>query len=257
MIAADQPQCFGVGVVAGVSSRNDGYMQLGRPPAHSLATAHRRDFLAQLQLTPEQTTLLKIHYDDHAQYDVIKTVGPAEQGQGLVRPVGEPADCLVTTTPGLGLFLLIADCVGTVVHDPKQGVLALAHLGRHSSIAHLASKLVSYLQTTFSCRPSDLIIWLSPSIKSPHYVLQTTTFAQTDSSWQPYCQPIPGGYSLDLPAYNQSQFVAAGVPAHQIHVSPVDTATNQEYWSHYTATTIQHRPAPPRFAVAAALTRHP
>lgn len=40
------------------------------------------------------------------------------------------ADILVTTTPGVALAALAADCVPVIVHDPVTGAVAVAHIGR-------------------------------------------------------------------------------------------------------------------------------
>jgi polyphenol oxidase len=39
-------------------------------------------------------------------------------------------DALVTTTPGLGLVVLAADCLPVLLADPDAGVVAVAHAGR-------------------------------------------------------------------------------------------------------------------------------
>ncbi|MEX2291883.1 MAG: peptidoglycan editing factor PgeF [Mycobacteriales bacterium] len=39
-------------------------------------------------------------------------------------------DALVTTTPGLGLVVLAADCLPVLLADPRAGVVAAAHAGR-------------------------------------------------------------------------------------------------------------------------------
>ena len=55
-------------------------------------------------------------------------------GVAVVRaPVPRPVagvDALVTSTPGLGLVVLSADCLGVLLVDPAAGVAAAAHAGR-------------------------------------------------------------------------------------------------------------------------------
>ena len=40
------------------------------------------------------------------------------------------ADILVSVTPGVALVTLAADCVPVLMHDPKTGAVAAAHIGR-------------------------------------------------------------------------------------------------------------------------------
>ncbi|CAN5316928.1 peptidoglycan editing factor PgeF [soil metagenome] len=44
-------------------------------------------------------------------------------------------DALVTTTPGLGLVVLAADCLPVLLADPAAGVVAVAHAGRQGLVA--------------------------------------------------------------------------------------------------------------------------
>ncbi len=43
-------------------------------------------------------------------------------------------DALVTTTPGLGLVVLAADCLPVLLADPAAGVVAVAHAGRNGLV---------------------------------------------------------------------------------------------------------------------------
>lgn len=253
MIKADQPVCFPDAVVASVSSEADGQMQHGWKESDKKVTKNRKKFLGKHKLGLDDATLVRVQYADNATYDVIREITPDEKGIGMQEKAGDVADCLITTIPGTTLFLPIADCIGTVVYDPAHQVLAVAHLGRHSTIASLAGKLIGYLQKQHNSDPTDLIVWMAPSIHAPHYVLEQADFAKGKPRWQAYCTAVEGGYSLDMQGYNQNQFEVAGVPANNIHISPVDTATNPEYWSHYTETTLNKKSPPPRFALIAAL----
>lgn len=254
MINADQPNCFEEDrVFAAVSSKEDGQMQFGWSEANQEVEANRRTFLQKNDLSLERSVLVRVRYHDAATYDVIRTVNDADASEGMLRLEGEAADCLVTKNPNLALFLPVADCIATIVHDPIKNVLALAHLGRHSTVADLAEKLINYFQTGYNSDPKDLIVWMSPSIKSPNYIMQTADFAHKNPAWGPFFTPVTGGFSLDIQGYNRSRFIAAGVRADNITISSINTAKDSNYWSHYTETTVKNKPAPPRFAVVCAL----
>lgn len=51
----------------------------------------------------------------------------ARHARGLEVPL---ADVLVTTTPGLGIATLAADCVPLLIHDAVSGAVAAVHVGR-------------------------------------------------------------------------------------------------------------------------------
>lgn len=254
MINADQPNCFKEDrVFTAVSSKEDGQMQLGWNEPDQEVVANRQAFLQRSGLSLERSVLVRVRYHDADTYDVIRTVDDTDAPEGMLRLEGEAADCLVTKSPNLALFLPVADCIATIVHDPIKNVLALAHLGRHSTVADLAERLINYFQTGYSSDPKDLIVWMSPSIKSPNYIMQTADFTHKNPAWEPFCIPVKGGFSLDMQGYNRSRFIAAGVQADNIAISSINTAKDSNYWSHYTETTVKNQPAPPRFAVVCAL----
>lgn len=121
--------------------------------------------------------------------------------------------------------------------------------GGTASVANLASKLVKYFHQEYGSDTKDLIVWMSPSIKKESYILDTAGFIDKDSSWDGFYSLGPGGFAIDMQGYNKAQFEVSGVLPENIHVSQVDTAKNDNYWSHYQATTVKKSEAPPRFAV--------
>lgn len=253
MITKDQPTIFDDEIICGVSSVDDGQMKFGSTEQDAEVIQNRRRFLAKLGIKIEDTVLVKIKYADDSINDVIKIVSQADAGDGMFSIESEPSDCLVTNTPGLALFVPVADCGATIVYDSKNQVLALAHLGRHSTIALVPEKLTKYLRDNFQTDPADLKIWISPSIAAESYVLQYADFATDNPDWADFCKKVEGGYITDNAGFNKSQFIKSGVSAENIELSDVDTAKSEDYWSHHDEVTVKENPIPPRFAVVASL----
>jgi hypothetical protein len=143
---------------------------------------------------------------------------------------GVQADVVYTETPGVGLFLPIADCIGTVLYDQTRAALALAHLGRHASVAKTMSKTIEHFVQKGS-NPADLLIWMSPSIAKEQYGLAYFDDA-TATDWEQFVMRKEGKIHLDLAGFNKALAVHAGVPDANIFVSPVTTATDPNYFSH-------------------------
>lgn len=253
MIKKDQPTIFKDEIICGVSSKEDGQMKFGPTESIDGVIQNRRQFLANLGIKIENTVLVKIKYTDDSINDVIKTVSQADAGAGMFKIESEPSDCLVTNTPGLALFVPVADCGATIIYDSKNQVLALAHLGRHSTISLVPKKLTKYLKDNFQTDPADLKVWISPSISAESYVLKYADFATDNPDWEDYCKKVDGGYIIDNAGFNKSQFIKSGVLAENIELSNVDTARSEDYWSHHHEVTVKGNPVPPRFAVAASL----
>lgn len=73
---------------------------------------------------------------------------------------------------------------------------------------------------------------MSPSAKRASYRMEY--FNQSaELGWQEFYEQKNGGYYLDLPGYNKDQATKSGVPADNINISPVDSAQDSNYFSHY------------------------
>ena len=225
MIAADQPAGLPQELLVAVSSREDGTMldrSLGDRHASEIV-ANRKKFCDEVGINYENCVYQIISYTPEATFRVITDVsGP--NAEGVV------ADVLYTEKPGVGLFLPIADCVGTIIYDPKRKALALAHLGRHASLADTITKTIKFFVAKGS-NAADLHIWMAPSVKQQSYRMEYFDKA-TDPLWQSYCLEKDGGFYLDMQGYNQSRAITAGASAENIVVSSVDTATDAHYFSH-------------------------
>lgn len=225
MITADQPTNLPRELLVAVSARDDGTM-LDRSLSDRHASeivANRKKFCDEAGINYENCAYQIISYTPEATFRVITEVAKRNT-EGIV------ADVLYTENSGVGLFLPIADCVGTIIYDPKRKALALAHLGRHASLADTITKTIEFFIDKGS-EPSDLHIWMAPSVKQQSYRMEYFNKA-TDPLWKDYCLAKDGGFYLDMQGYNRSRAIAAGVRAENIIVSPVDTATDKNYFSH-------------------------
>ena len=229
MIAADQPTCFPSDLLVAVSSRDDGTM-LNRIRGRHVAEVmnNRRRFCDQLGITYDDVVYHVIAYDQAQTFDTIAEVTEADttrhNNEGIF------ADALYTEAAGVGLFLPVADCIATVIYDPKRRALMLAHLGRHSTVAQLMTRAIQYFVERGS-QAKNLQIWMSPSITRKNYRMDYFDHVD-DINWQNFCRQTADGIYLDMQGFNRSLAVQAGVPADNIVISPIDTADNQQYFSH-------------------------
>lgn len=213
MVHANQPTIFGDAVVVGVSSADDGNMRFGSGDLHE-TRQNRINFLQQLDIDPTQTTLVPVSYEDTTDFSRYRIVDDENQGEGMLAPIVDfQADALVVTRPDHGLFLPLADCIGAVIHDTESRIMMVSHLGRHSLEQDGAYKSVRYLVNEFGSNPADLRVWLSPAVGGDSYPL----FAF-------------GNRSMKEVACEQLE--RAGVGLEQIELSEVDTAEDDNYFSH-------------------------
>ncbi len=185
----------------------------------------------------------------------VRIVGQADAGSGAFS--GQDAipatDALVTSTPGLVLAILTADCVPVVLHDPVAGVLACVHAGWRGTVARVCTAAVAAMRTLGS-RPADVIACLGPAIAPARYQVGpdvhqavSQAFAPVAPAFAPvapagapvapagapvspagsvpFLQPdsAPGRWRLDLWSANRFVLTEAGVPADQIYVTDIAT----------------------------------
>lgn len=228
MIASDQPTCFPDELLVRVSSRSDGMMlDRANEADHSSVIANRKAFCDLEQIDYKSVVCQQVIYDDNQSFDRIVEVDESDTTQY----VGEVhADALITSQCGVGLMLCLADCIGTVVYDPVYKRLALVHLGRHSTVAGLMTKVITWFIKQGS-NPQDIIIWMAPSIKSASDRLEYFDYAD-DPVWRQYVDYRPDGIYIDMAGFNRASAELAGILPENIFVSPIDTATHPEYFSH-------------------------
>lgn len=243
MIGADQPPCFPNDVTVVVSSRDDGTMldrSTGRH--HEAIVTNRRDFCAKNNIDYENIVYQRIEYgvdQSYAHIEQVTTEHTTAERSDI------KADALITTQPGVGLFLPLADCIGLVLYDPSSRTLALLHMGRHSTLTDLIQRVIT-MMVAKGAKTSDIIAYMSPSVGKDSYRMEYFE-AKDDIAWQPYCSVRPDGVYLNLIGYNYSQLLSAGVADKNIQISSIDTVKNDNYFSHFAGDTTG------RFAVLAVM----
>lgn len=228
MIRKDQPTIFPDNVLVAVSSRADGAItnkEIGA--CGGKTTMNHTKFVKKLGVEFDDVVFQDIKFGPNRSYDLICEV---DEGATVKFTNKIVADALATRAKNVMLMLPVADCVATVVFDPRTQTLALAHLGRHSTVANLAEKLARRLVADGS-RAEDLMVWMSPSAQQKSYGMEW--FDQADSqAWRPFCEQRGGKYYLDLQGYNAAGFERAGVLGKNIFQSNVDTVTDKNYFSY-------------------------
>ncbi len=167
----------------------------------------------------------------------VRVVGVADRGSGAscLDDAVADADALVTTSPGVVLAILTADCVPIVLHDPVAAVLACVHAGWRGTVAGVTTAALAAMQALGS-RPSDVIAGIGPAIAAARYQVGADVHQAVTQAFGPaaalFIRPdarpdsapeTPDRWLLDLWAANRHALVAAGVPAPQIHTTNLPT----------------------------------
>jgi polyphenol oxidase len=212
------------------SSRDDGTVldrALDNAHAPALITS-RQAICEQAGIDYQNTVYQKVVYSDTSSYDRLVEVGVKDTTRYRSEVV---ADALVTKKVGIGLFLPVADCIVTVLYDPHQKILCQAHMGRHSTLSGLLSRVVEYFVANGS-RLRDINVWMEPSVTKKSYRLEY--FDHADSTdWQGFVERRDGAYYIDMQGFNRQRLIQLGVRPENITVSDIDTFENRSYFSHF------------------------
>jgi len=158
--------------------------------------------------------------------DLIRGAGP-DAGEAPI------ADSLITNQSDMALCTLHADCLAMLIADPGTRSVAAVHAGWRSTVLDIAGETVRAMSTTFGSRPSDLLVYVGPSIGIDHYEVGE----EVADAWNscgiedpPALRPYGQKWQFDLKRANALLLRRAGVSASNIEFSTVCTATEEARW---------------------------
>lgn len=213
-----------------VSQASDGSMLNRLEPYSEKIFDNRKTFLKSHGINIDTTTRIRIAYDEGDNFCRYKE---ATKGDGMLSPGKISADALVTTEINHALFLPLGDCLSAVIYEPNLHILMLSHLGRHSIEQDGGAKSIKFLIDKYNVSPENLKVWLSPAAGSSNY-------------------PLFKFNNRSLKEIAKEQMESMGVLNSNITVSPIDTTTDKNYFSH-SEFLKKHRQTDGRFAVTAVM----
>lgn len=197
-------------VLVAISTVSDGSMSASVSADHRLR--NRQDFLARYGISAEQTTLVRLKYEGN-DYRRFLTIDSRHAGDGIVTPSTIIADALFTRNSQIALLLPVADCIGAVLYDTRQGIIGLAHLGRHNLLQMGGHALVRYMVDQFGTDPGQVEVYLSAAAGGTRY-------------------PLYDFDNQSLHSVAVDQLRSAGIDWANITVDNRDTTTDDALFSH-------------------------
>lgn len=151
------------------------------------------------------------------------------------RPLDTPhlkADSIITSKPGITLFMRFADCVPVFVFDPKKNVIALIHAGWQGTVKQIVSRTIEKMQDVFGSEPGELIGAIGPSIGPDHYEIGSDVIEAVKNSLGTQAKDVlridKSRTTLDLWKMNQLFLEMAGVRS--IQIARICTACDTANW---------------------------
>lgn len=139
-------------------------------------------------------------------------------------------DGVVTTTPQLGLVVLVADCVPILLADERAGVAGVVHAGRPGAAAGIAQQAVIAM-TEAGADPGSIEALLGPAVCGRCYEVPPDMQADVEARLPgSACRTAKGTTGLDLRAGLTRALLEAGVG--RVVADPRCTAEDPELFSY-------------------------
>lgn len=152
-------------------------------------------------------------------------------------------DAVVTTTPGVIIGVLAADCGPVLFADEAGGVIGAAHAGWKGAFTGIIENTIDAMVEAGARRESIRAV-LGPSIGPENYEVGPefeTRFAEADPDNRRFFSPSArdGHFMFDLPGYTLARLERAGVDA--AHTGHCTYADEDRFFS-YRRTTHRREP---------------
>lgn len=159
--------------------------------------------------------------------DVVCANSPRPDGESL-----RQADIILTDRPELTLYMRFADCVPILFHDPRKGVIGVAHAGWMGTLRGVATSTINMMTKQYGSNPADIVAGIGPSIGPDHYEVGSDVILQVMEKFKDeselFLKSHSGKIHFDLWKTNQYLLEQAGVG--NIEVAGICTACNTADW---------------------------
>jgi YfiH family protein len=199
---------LGRGVRAGFSTRTGGTstgphtsLNLGYHVSDEWTRAYANRHLLGGWLGAPITMTTQVHGTDVARVDRYRPTTKQE------------ADALLSTAPGVGIGVMVADCVPVLLADAEAGVVATAHAGRGGLVGGVVPNVVAAM-VAHGARTASIRAAIGPSICGRCYEVPEQLRAEVEAAVPGTAGETSWGTpSVDIAAGVLSQLAAADVHA--------------------------------------------
>lgn len=161
----------------------------------------------------------------------VAVVGRDDRGRGARSEADAipGVDALVTTEPGVGLLLMVADCVPIVLVDPDARVLATVHAGWRGTVAGIVPAALDAMVAAGADR-ARVVAGVGPAIPGDRYQVGAEVESAVRDLFGPDADELvrpdgTGRWTFDVSAANVRLLSSAGVDRDRIEVMAADTAS--------------------------------
>ena len=143
----------------------------------------------------------------------------------------DSVDALATTTPGVGVVVMMADCVPVVLYDPVAHAVAVVHAGWGGTVQRVAESAVTTM-TDLGSQPGDILAAIGPAIEADRYQVGDEVADAARSAFGTDADLVvrpdgTGRWLFDLWAANRHTLLGCGLQPDNIEVSAHGTGDDR------------------------------
>jgi YfiH family protein len=191
-----------------VGAQPGAFSLAARGTTEEAAAANREALMKQLGLNPAQLGLVR-----QVHGDVIYEL--ADDYDFGHRP---EADAIITNKSDWLIGVLVADCIGALLYDPKHQAIGAVHSGWRGSATNIVAKTVAAMSERYGSLPDELIAYLSPSPLRFEYGLPLQDTGRFDWKYSSPKSAPDRWFDNKLVVFDQ--LVAAGLRPEHIEADP-------------------------------------
>lgn len=159
--------------------------------------------------------------------DVVCTHAPRPDGESL-----QQADIILTDKADLTLYMRFADCVPIMVHDPRMGIIGVAHAGWAGTLRGVATNTIQAMQENYGSNPADIQAFIGPSIGPDHYEIGPDVIVQVLEKFGDDAEQLLESHSgrIHFDLWKANEFLFKRASVEKIEVAGICTACNTNDW---------------------------
>ena len=182
------------------------------------------------------TKKFTLHFGDaHSEMPTVPTAFLKQVHGTTCRLVSAPenreheGDALLTSTRGLGIGVVTADCLPLALYDSTNHAAAIVHAGWRGAVAGIAAQTLKEMHTHFGTLPENVTAYIGPCARWCCYEVGPAVAAQV-----PVCALAArdGRTYLDMRAFIKAQLVTAGIAQAQVLCEDTCTICSPQYHSY-------------------------
>ena len=162
----------------------------------------------------------------------------AEQREQL-----EGIDAVITDVTDACIGISTADCIPVLVYDPTHHVAAAIHAGWKGTVKRIVEKSIDEMARKYNTAPSECTAIIGPGIEQVSFEVGQEVverFKEAGFDIERHTVMMPNTLRgelpeekphIDLKEINRQQLLAKGLHEQNITVSPIDTFTDEHYFS--------------------------